>query len=351
MTADEARRALIAHANTWAMSPENFEGLAATIAAGGKAPAARAAIGGSRPGNVVGGVGVIPIMGALTRRGSWFSEALGYSSYAQIRSQLNAALADPGVNSVVLWIDSPGGEVSGCPETGAAVAAASRTKPVIAVADGLCASAAYWIASQAREIVAAPSADIGSIGVFMLHVDASRALDAMGLTPTFIVSRASPYKVEGNPLEPLDPGAGDYLQGQVDKIAAGFVNAVARGRHVPTATVRSDFGRGRTLLATDALAAGMVDGIATFESTIASVASRSMASRGSPESRARLLRLRADDDPTAGARERRRRLAALIQDTPAAARRKRLHDLTAAPSSRASDVAARRRRLAALVAT
>lgn len=132
----------------------------------------------------------------------------------------------------------------------------------------MAASAAYHLGSQATKFVATPSAELGSIGVYGLHVDASRAVDAAGLTPTYIASGISPFKTEGNPFEPLGEEARAFLQGQVDEIGRRFVRAVARGRRVSESTVTTLFGGGRVLLAPAAHRVGMVDGIETLATAL-----------------------------------------------------------------------------------
>jgi len=95
----------------------------------------------------------------------------------------------------------------------------------------LCASAGYWIGSQCNKLIAVPSADIGSIGVFMLHIEASRMFEKVGITPTFVY--AGENKTEANSMEPLSPKAKTFLQREVDETYLQFLSVVARGRGVP----------------------------------------------------------------------------------------------------------------------
>lgn len=174
---------------------------------------------------------------------------------------------DPEVGTIVLEIDSPGGVVTGTQEAADAIFEARQTKRVVALVNPLAASAAYWIASQAHEIIAVPSADVGSVGVFMMHADCSGMMEASGIAPTFIF--AGQYKTEGNPFEPLTAEARDFLQGEVDGIYRQFIRAVARGRDVPTSKVEADFGQGRTFTADVARKAGMIDRVATINTAFA----------------------------------------------------------------------------------
>ena len=214
-----------------------------------------------------GGVAVIPVYGTITQRASMFSEFSGGTSCEAIGKAFDSALADDSVSSIVFDIDSPGGTVTGVPELGAKILSARGQKPTIAVANGMAGSAAYWIASAAEKIVCLPSASVGSIGVYTSHQDVSEALDKEGVKITFV--SAGKYKVEGNPYQPLSEEAEANLQHEVSTYYDMFTQAVADGRGVPLDKVLSDFGQGRMLMAKDALAAGMVDQIATLEEVLA----------------------------------------------------------------------------------
>ena len=184
---------------------------------------------------------------------------------------MNALANDPEIGTIVLDVASPGGQVVGTEEAGDAVFAARGKKNVIALVNPLAASAAYWIASQASQIIAIPSADIGSIGVFQMHADCSGMMAQAGVKPTFIFAKQSPFKVEGNPYEPLGSEAKDHYQGEVDEICADFLKAIARGRGKPVAEVAENFGKGRTMSALAAKKVGMIDAIATIDSALARI--------------------------------------------------------------------------------
>lgn len=191
-----------------------------------------------------------------------------------IAQAVEEAAANPRVSRIVLDIDSPGGTVTGVPELAATIRRARAKKPITAIANGLAASAAYWIASQASEVVAIPSGEVGSVGVFVLHLDQSGFLNQIGLKATFI--KAGKHKAEGNSLEPLSDEAKAHIQRQVDATYREFLGAVAAGRGVSVSTVEADYGQGRTLLARDALKAGMIDRVATIPDAL----SRTPATRG-----------------------------------------------------------------------
>ncbi len=206
-------------------------------------------------------VGLVGLQGAL-----WPSRLNDFSQ------RMDAAAANPDVGHIVMAVDSPGGTLTGTPEAAAAVARARAVKPVTAHVHGLGASAAYWIASQAHEVHASPSAELGSIGVLATHLSFAKALAAEGIDPTII--RSTPWKAEGHPFEPLSDEAKAHWQSQVDDAHKDFVRAVAQGRRVTQAKVDSDFGKGRLLSAQQAVDAGMADKISTLGETLAAARTR-----------------------------------------------------------------------------
>lgn len=216
-----------------------------------------------------GTVAVLPLRGMIAHRIGTMDDASGGMSAERFTRMVQQADADESVGPIVLDVDSLGGTVPGIQEAADAVYAARARHRVIAVANAKMASAAYWIASQAHEIVAIPSVYdrfIGSIGVFTVHQDLSAALDKAGVKTTLI--KAGQHKVEGNPFEPLSDGLKAEIQASVDATYTAFLTAVARGRGVTVADVRAGFGEGRALNAVDAQKAGLIDRIATMDDTI-----------------------------------------------------------------------------------
>jgi signal peptide peptidase SppA len=210
---------------------------------------------------------VIPMHGVIAPRMNLFSEISGGTTFEGMRHAVNQAADDPKVGTIILDIDSPGGSVAGAPEFARDVREAAKKKRVIAQAEyGMC-SAAYWAGACATEIVAAPSAHVGSIGVYSMHEDLSAALEKLGVKVTFV--SAGKYKIDGNPAEPLSPDARARMQTKVDYAYDLFVHDVAMGRGISVAAVRGGYGEGQVVHAAEALALGMVDSIATLEDTLA----------------------------------------------------------------------------------
>lgn len=215
-----------------------------------------------------GGIAVLPLYGIVTQRGNMVEDVSGPGSTStqQFASSLRQALADESVSQILIDIDSPGGSVYGVAELADEIASAQGQKPVIAIANSLAASAAYWIGACAAEFYVTPGGEVGSIGVWQAHQDYSRAMDEAGVTTTLI--SAGKFKVEGNPYAPLSEEAHGFMQSRVDDYYAAFTKAVAKGRNVPVAQVRDSMGQGRVLGADAALSSHMVDGVATLDDVI-----------------------------------------------------------------------------------
>ena len=230
-------------------------------------------------------IGVLPIVGVIAQRvGDWYGDT--YTD--RLSERFDELVESEKVAGIVLDVDSPGGIVSGTPELAEHIFQARGKKPIVAVGNAFMASAAYWIGSAADQVVMAPSAEAGSIGVFSAHVDVSAALEQDGYKVTFV--HAGKYKVEGNPFEPLAQDARDEMQRAVDYYYAMFTAAVAKHRGMTPRQVKSDLGQGRLMRAKQAVEAGMADRIATLGEVIQAMAQKIAA--GQQRSRKAMLRKR-----------------------------------------------------------
>lgn len=214
-----------------------------------------------------GTIAVLPVRGIISPRLDWVTEYFGGgSSTESLGRHLESLVSDPDVSLILLDIDSPGGTVAGTPEFAEQVFQARSRKPIIAIANSLAASAAYWIATAANELYITPSGEAGSIGVFAEHLDISKFLEKEGIKPTLI--HAGEFKVEGNQYSPLTDEAAAEIQRSVNGYFGMFIKAVAKHRGTTEARVRKDFGRGRLVRAEEAVARGMADGIDSYRSLI-----------------------------------------------------------------------------------
>jgi signal peptide peptidase SppA len=214
------------------------------------------------------GIKVLPLHGMISQRGGGMLDlfGLGGTPTQLFTNAFRSALDDDTVRSIVIDIDSAGGSVYGVSELATEIHAARGTKPIVAVANSLAASAAYWIGSSAGEFYTTPGGEVGSIGVCSAHEDYSKHLEQLGVK-TSVIS-AGKYKSEGNFFEPLSGDARKFLQSRVDDYYAEFTKSVARGRGVSVGRVTSGLGQGRVLGADQALGEQMVDGVMTFDQVL-----------------------------------------------------------------------------------
>lgn len=200
----------------------------------------------------IGATAVIPLYGWLHPRGNIRAASV----------LLNRYLAFDDVKTIVIEIDSLGGSAYGVQELADAVYRARSKKRVVAIANSVAVSGAYWIGSQAGEFYVTPSGEVGGIGIYKLHENIGKALEQEGVKMTLV--SAGEYKTEGNPFEPLTKEGKRFLQSSVDVVYRRFVDSVARGRGKPAKSVTQGMGRGRIVGAEDAVKLGMADGVKSF---------------------------------------------------------------------------------------
>jgi signal peptide peptidase SppA len=212
------------------------------------------------------GVAVIPVYGVLSQRMNLLTDMSGGTSVEGLTRAFRSAMADPDVGAIVLDVDSPGGGVEGITELAAELRAARSQKPIVAVANAIMASGAYWLASQADELIATPSAQVGSIGVIGHHVETSKADEIAGETYTVITAGKGKANQSGH--VPLDDEGRAELQSMANAFYSLFVGDVAAGRGVTKAKVTDEW-QASVLTAKAAKASGMVDRIDTLDATVA----------------------------------------------------------------------------------
>lgn len=203
-----------------------------------------------------GGARLIKVFGILGKHLSNLEMECGGCSVDEVCEQIEEAEQDPAVSEILLWFNSPGGTVTGIPEAGALIARVNATKKITALVDGECCSAAYWMASQCGDVIATPSACIGSIGVYCLLLDRSRQLENEGIKVNAI--SAGTYKLSGADFRPLSDDERAMFQTGVDRTYQQFKDAVNEGR---SGTVADDVMQGQTFDGEEAAAVGLVDDV------------------------------------------------------------------------------------------
>lgn len=208
------------------------------------------------------GIAIIPVSGVISRYAGMFEAFCGGTSTQTLALSIQAALDDPSCRGILLAVDTPGGEANGIHELSEMIYAARGKKPIKAYVSGTGASAGYWIAAAADEVVMDATAMVGSIGTvqsFRFRKEKDDSIETLEL-----VSSQSPDKR----LDPrTDAGKAKY-QASLDQLSDVFIDCVAKYRGVKRAKVLSDFGQGWCLIGADAVKAGMADKLGSYESTI-----------------------------------------------------------------------------------
>lgn len=253
---------LTALTGLWAITPDALNALVSDLPqlVAGAVPESRTnddlATPTETPYSMDGPVAIVPVKGGMSKNGLSFLGFQLLASMREIGAALRQAAADPAVRAIMLDVESPGGTVDGTEELAAAVVAAGQSKPLYTYADGLMGSAAYWIACSAREIAAPATAQVGSVGVLLMHREVSRALDNAGVKVNIIT--AGRYKAAGNMAEPLSDEMRAYIQSNIDSVYELFLQAVEQGRQV-TREKALAMADGKIFLAGDAQNMGLID--------------------------------------------------------------------------------------------
>lgn len=258
----------------WAIKPEWLRTITDIAQRQGEEPEALQArlgrpLDNARRVTVRDGVAIIPVTGPIFPRANMMTEMSGATSLSVLATDLRTALDDPNVSAVVMDIDSPGGVAFGVQEMADMVFAARQEKPVVAYVSGMAASAAYWLASAATEVVINASGLAGSVGVVM-GMQVQEGPDRDGYRDIELVSSNAPNKR----LDPrTDEGLAE-IQALLDGLEKEFIGAVARNRGVPPEAVVERFGAGGVKVGIGAVNAGMADRVGTMEQVLAEMATR-----------------------------------------------------------------------------
>lgn len=216
-----------------------------------------------RPYNVINGVLQIPIKGSLLNDFPW-QDGSWATGYEYIREAIKRGAADPDVETIALIVNSPGGYVTGCFETGDAIFGARSSKRIVAFVSDHAYSAAYALVSAAHEIVVTRTGGVGSIGVVTSHYNLAGMYEQIGLEKTYIF--AGKHKVDGAETAPLPADVKARIEERLSASYDVFVAAVARNRSMKEQAVRDT--EALTYTALTAIDVGLADRIGTYDDAI-----------------------------------------------------------------------------------
>ena len=203
----------------------------------------------------VGKVGVIPLRGVIGKGLSRLETLTGATDVEEINDYLDEMEDDEEVDTIIIFISSPGGTVTGVEELAAKLARSK--KKTVAFTDTEAASAAYWIGSAADRFVVTPSATVGSIGVYMAIPDYSKAFEMQGVRMDVI--KSGTLKGAGIPGTSLSDAQRADLQAQVEAIHADFKAAVRSKRKL----AKDEDMEGQVFSGRQAAQKGLVTGLGT----------------------------------------------------------------------------------------
>lgn len=216
------------------------------------------------------GIATVNISGSLVNGSAGYAVYYGVTGYDDIRNALALAVSNPNVSAILLNVSSGGGQVAGVHETAQLISRVAKVKPVVTYTGSMMGSAALWAGISGNYAFSAETAIVGSIGIIMVHMDRSKQLEEMGVKATVI--RAGSEKALASPYESLSEKAKETLQAQATDLYDIFIGHVASARGMSVTAADSKFGQGREFLGKQAVAAGLVDAVGSFEDAFAKAA-------------------------------------------------------------------------------
>lgn len=256
----------------WAIRKEAIAESLSTVRAlrgDGGSPVASARRGASFGGGTymtrIGSTAIVPVIGPLVSRMTW-----SYWSYDEIIRDIRMAIADPSIESILIDVDSPGGMVANVDAAAAEIRAAAAVKPVAAHVGGIGASAAYWLAAASGDVAASETSLVGSVGALIRYLDIEGIFTRLGARVVEVIAEQSPNKR----LDPDSPEGKAELQAIVDRSGELFLTGLEASRRTDRATLVDQYGQGLVFTSQEAMARGMIDRIASFEETLATLADR-----------------------------------------------------------------------------
>lgn len=217
--------------------------------------------------NKAEGVAVIEIWGAIFPRANWMTYYSGGTSCDLLTRDIDYCLNNPAVESILFFVHSPGGEVTGISEVAEKIYKARNKKPMTAFAYGMMCSAAYWIGSACGDIVVSSTARVGSIGVYAVYTDDSKRLEMLGLKEIEFRNQTSPNKN----LSLSEKQGRSLYQTQIDDLGTVFYQDIARNREIGVEEAIKQFGGGDCFIGKKAVKAGLADRVGSFEMSLASL--------------------------------------------------------------------------------
>lgn len=220
---------------------------------------------------LVDGVAVGQIDGPLVTKSSWLTRYLGITSYDDIAEGLSKVAANSKVNAIVLDYDTPGGAAKGCKACADFIREfGEKVKPVYSHSEQSVASAGTWLYSAGLHHSLSADAEIGSVGVLMIHSSYKKARETQGIVDT--VFRSAEYKALGHPFEELSDAAKAEIEEHLNKTHETFVTNIADLSGIDRTKVSNKIANGKMFSSSEGRSLGLVDNILPLGKLIVNVA-------------------------------------------------------------------------------
>ncbi len=219
---------------------------------------------------IINNIGILRIEGVITQKADIFTMIFGGATLDTLTADFKSLVDNEAIDTIVLDIDSPGGTVAGIQDFANLIFDAREQKKIISISSSIMTSAAMWIGAAAEHIlISCGTVTTGSIGVLTTHIDISGLQADLGIKTTEIT--AGRFKRIASSFAPLTDAGRSELQSQVDKIMEAFVSDIAKFRGVSDQEVKSNMADGKVFIGDNALKAGLVDDIKTFDLLIETI--------------------------------------------------------------------------------
>lgn len=227
-----------------------------------------------KPYEIQNGISTINIEGPLMKKASgFFARLLGIKGMEKIGQDFNMALADKDVKGIFLKIHSPGGTVDGTAILADIIYAGRGKKPILAFADSMMTSGAYWIGSSADSVILSDKTTrIGSVGVVAVHREVSEAAKKAGLK--FTVFSSGSFKAAGNEFESLSKKDKAYIQDKIDFFKDRFVEGISRNLNIPVSKLNKDITEAKIFLGQQGIDVGLAHEILTKDQAFTKLRSK-----------------------------------------------------------------------------
>lgn len=210
---------------------------------------------------VNGPLATLPVFGKMFPRANLMTRLSGGVSTRKIGLAIDEIEEREDIETMLMVFDSPGGSIQGLTNTAQKIR--NMETETVAFAEGLMASAAYFIGSAADRVIASPDSMVGAIGSVAQIVSRADQLEDEGLQVEVV--RSAEKKAKPNPAEPIDEDSVKEVQRLVNSAHEQFVRQVAINLDLSEEIVSNTMADGSVINGSEAEDTNFVDGVATID--------------------------------------------------------------------------------------